>query len=224
MSELMSEKTVKRRLQDAGDAALASDDDATVVAKLIDALNRAIPTSHDLELKTEALRVGQETAPRETNPRKVAYHEAGHAVVARNFGLTVMRVSIDPAYGELFDGQPREGYTRLERDADRHASLQQRLWIALSGPAAQKRHDPDGLGGLVCTRADYECARRLYAELRGKGDSKAEDLVSDERKARALVTRHWSAIEAVALALVEHPRHSLNGKELDALLLAQRRN
>jgi hypothetical protein len=41
---------------------LASDDDATlaVVAKLVDALSRAIPTSHDLELKKEALRLGRE--------------------------------------------------------------------------------------------------------------------------------------------------------------------
>jgi ATP-dependent Zn protease len=222
----MPEKTVKRRPQDAGDAALASDDDATVVATLVDAINRAIPTSTDSELKTEALRLERETAPRKMNPREVAYHEAGHAVVARNFGLAVMRVSINQAYGELFDGQLREGYMRLEPDAARHASLQRRLWIALAGPAAQERHNPDGyrLDGLVCARGDYECARKLYAELRGKPDCKAEDLASNERRARALVTEHWSAIEAVAMALLEHPRHSLERSELDVLLLAQRRN
>jgi hypothetical protein len=115
---------------------------------------------------------------------------------------------------------------RLEPRAERSASLQRRLWIALAGPAAQERHDPDGyrVDGLVCARADYECARKLYAKLRSKPDCKTEDLVSNERRARALITEHWSAIEAVALALLEHPRHSLDGKELDALLLAPRRN
>jgi hypothetical protein len=41
----MPERTVKRRLQDAGDAALASDDGPifSTVAKLIEALKRSIP-------------------------------------------------------------------------------------------------------------------------------------------------------------------------------------
>jgi hypothetical protein len=48
--------------KDARRTDLASDDDATlaVVAKLVDALNRAIPTSRDIELKNEALRLGRE--------------------------------------------------------------------------------------------------------------------------------------------------------------------
>jgi hypothetical protein len=220
------QKKTKRRTEDTRDAVPGFDDDATVVARLVDAINRAIPTSTDPELETEALRLGRETAPRKMSPREVAYHEAGHAVVARNFGLAVTQVSISPACGELFDGQPREGYMRLGRDAERHTSLQRRLWIALAGPAAQERYGPDGyrVDGLVCARADYECARKLYAELRGKPDCKAEDLMGNERRAAELVARHWSAIEAVALALLEHPRHSLDGKELDAVLLLQRRN
>ncbi len=55
-------KPVKRRLQDLGDAALASDDGPifSTVAKLVEALSRPIPMSHDLELKTEALRLGRD--------------------------------------------------------------------------------------------------------------------------------------------------------------------
>ena len=57
----MPEKTIKRRLQDC-DAALASDDGPifSTVAKLVEALRRALPHSHDLELKREALRLGCE--------------------------------------------------------------------------------------------------------------------------------------------------------------------
>jgi len=201
-------------------------DDAAVVANLVDAIKGAIRTPWDLESKTAAIGPTGETGSRQLDPRKVAYHEAGHAVIARNFGLAVMRVSINPADDELFAGLPREGYTRLEPDAERHASVQRRLWIALAGPAAHEHLDRgnDRIEDLVCARADHEYARKLYAELRGNPDCKPEELISDERRARALVTKHWSAIEAVALALLEHPRRTLDGKELDALLLAQQRN
>jgi hypothetical protein len=223
-AEVRMQRKAKRGTGDPPDAALGSDDDATIVATLVDAIDGAISTSTESESKTEALRLGHEAAPRKMKPRDVAYHEAGHAVVARNFGLAVMRVSINHAYGELFDGERLEGHMQLEPGAERSASLQRRLWIALAGPAAQERHDPDSyrVDGLVCARADYEGARKLYAELRGKPDCKAEDLASNERRARALVTEHWSAIEAVAMALLE--RHSLERSELDVLLLAQRRN
>jgi len=224
-AEVGMPKETKRQRRDNGDAAIPSND-ATVVAKVVDAIKRAMRAPHESESNTKAIGLEEESASQKTNPRTVAYHEAGHAVIARNFGLTVMRVSTNPADGELFAGQPREGYTQLERNAERHASAQRRLWIALAGPAAQE-HLYSGdhrTEDLICARADYEYARKLYAELRGNPDCKAKDLVSDERRARALVTKHWSAIEAVALALLEHPRHTLSGKELDALLLAQQRS
>jgi hypothetical protein len=45
----------------------ARDDEVlAIVAKLVDALSRAIPTSHDLELKNEALRLGRELLRRST--------------------------------------------------------------------------------------------------------------------------------------------------------------
>jgi hypothetical protein len=58
----MPEETIKRRLQDAGAAALASDDGPifSTVAKLVDALNRAMPMFHEWEQRAEALRLGRE--------------------------------------------------------------------------------------------------------------------------------------------------------------------
>ena len=57
----MPEKTIKRRLTEAGVRELADDDGPifSTVAKLVDALQRALPHSHDLELKKEALRLGR---------------------------------------------------------------------------------------------------------------------------------------------------------------------
>jgi hypothetical protein len=59
----MPERTVKRRLQDAGDAALASDDRPifSTVAKLIEALKRSIPEgTENAGRKKEALRLGRD--------------------------------------------------------------------------------------------------------------------------------------------------------------------
>jgi hypothetical protein len=59
----MPEKTVKRRLEDTRDAALASDDGPifSTVAELVEALKRSIPEgTQNAELKKEALRLGRE--------------------------------------------------------------------------------------------------------------------------------------------------------------------
>jgi hypothetical protein len=55
-------KTIKRRLTEAGDRELADDDGPifSTVAKLVDALQRAVPHSRDLELREEALRLGRD--------------------------------------------------------------------------------------------------------------------------------------------------------------------
>jgi len=59
----MADKTVKRRLQDAGDATLASDDGPifSTVAKLVEALERSIPEgTQNAERKKEALHLARE--------------------------------------------------------------------------------------------------------------------------------------------------------------------
>jgi hypothetical protein len=59
----MPDRIVKRRLQDAGDSALASDDGPifSTVAKLVEALKHAIPEgTENAERKEEALRLGRE--------------------------------------------------------------------------------------------------------------------------------------------------------------------
>ena len=59
----MPEKTIKRRLEDTRDAALASDDGPifSTVAKLVEALKRSIPEgTQTAERKQEALRLASE--------------------------------------------------------------------------------------------------------------------------------------------------------------------
>lgn len=58
----MPEKTIKHRLQAFDDVTLASDDGPifSAVAKLVEALRRAITSSDNVELKAEALGLGYE--------------------------------------------------------------------------------------------------------------------------------------------------------------------
>ena len=59
----MLDRMVKRRLQDAGDTALASDDGPifSTVAKLVEALKHSIPEgTENAQRKEEALRLGRE--------------------------------------------------------------------------------------------------------------------------------------------------------------------
>ena len=59
----IADETVKRRLQDAGDATLASDDGPifSTVAKLVEALERSIPEgTQNAERKKEALHLARE--------------------------------------------------------------------------------------------------------------------------------------------------------------------
>jgi hypothetical protein len=69
----MPEKTIKPRLQELDDKELASDDGPifSAMAKLVEALSLGIPTSRDLELKADALRLGYELL------RGTKYQEAG---------------------------------------------------------------------------------------------------------------------------------------------------
>ena len=59
----MPERTIKRRLQDAGDAAIADDDGPvfSTVAKLVEALKRSIPEGNAKRgAKKKALSLGRE--------------------------------------------------------------------------------------------------------------------------------------------------------------------
>jgi hypothetical protein len=146
----------------------------------------------------------------------VAHHEAGHAVIARRLGLTVKKVT----RGRMcFEGVELEGYADVpECRVENPAYSEQCLLIALAGPAAQKHYDPVGYkrDGVACARIDYDIARRSYCRLSQKPDCKDKDLASAKRKAKALVVKHWSAIEAVAQKLVNQT--VLIERGLDALL------
>jgi hypothetical protein len=127
-----------------------------------------------------------------------AYHEAGHAVVARILGTPVQRVTINGRTGTLV----------------RHGTVAAtRALITFSGPLAEARHC-----GLT---ADDE-ARLWPDQWRGdlknllKHDGIDGMLAPLRQQAELLVARHWTSIERVASALLA--RGEVSGGEVDMLL------
>ncbi|WP_051677457.1 hypothetical protein [Bradyrhizobium sp. URHD0069] len=166
----------------------------------------------------------------------LAYHEAGHAVIAHALGIAVKYVTtLEDASAAL-----THSATYLARDADHPAQLEairKDVIVCLAGPHSQAKHrrpkkkEPDewkddietasGLAaraGLVATGIDlrrldenFECCLTAYqAEF-------AADLFQHcSEKARNLVDEHWTAIDTVAKALLSRP--VLNGDDIAELI------
>jgi hypothetical protein len=134
---------------------------------------------------------------------EIAIHESGHAVISRVVGLV-------SGYATISDGNPRS-YCRddwgirtvLTALAGRAAALE------LMGFASDEGCSADDRKALALIEADG-FRERFFAF-----DVRRESLLAD---ARALIRKHRSAVERVALALLE--RETLSGAEIDKLMTA----
>lgn len=128
-----------------------------------------------------------------------AYHEAGHCVV----GLVSGEV---PTRSSIVAGDNYEGATWFEEDVaallvdDPPREAGERYIIrALAGPLAEQRHAGDGASFDVCE--DYAAATALLQRLAADPGRLRGTLVA---RAEAILDEHWTAVERVAAALVEH--------------------
>jgi hypothetical protein len=149
----------------------------------------------------------------------VAYHEAGHAVVAWRLGRRPSGVSIGAT--KRSRGRVTLCIRPLESDSPRNwCRNEEAMVIALAGPLAQRRHAP---------RSDWR--QRKHRTLRGPDRGTDFDLVNEllcrqhdgltvrtaydkyvRARTQELVDANWPAIERVAQALLE--RESLTRQEL----------
>lgn len=131
---------------------------------------------------------------RELRQRRVAYHEAGHAVAAVHLAALDW-VTIDPKG----NGLTRWSGLRAFGELDNH------LAIMLAGPAAEQRASPCCIPGCL---GDYENASEIiYSRHEAAGFKVTDATVAGaftraKENAAALVANHWRKIEAVALALL----------------------
>lgn len=165
-----------------------------------------------------------------TRREAIAYHEAGHAVVAHMLGYQVDRVSIAPKVGSagrmVWRHPTRNRSLREalevgnEADIDRvRYCVDHELIVDMAGALAQKRHNPRSswrYGGSGAARGEFLLKGsddQLALELmcRVHEDEKVRDAYRRylEARAEALVERYWDRIGWLAIALLE--RETISG-------------
>jgi len=153
-----------------------------------------------------------------TDPEIVAYHEAGHALVAWQLGGRVRLVTIDP---DNDDGPAREGGTEIRwRRSEGERELARKLvQVSLAGPVAEMLYtgDPYHPGMVAEWAADWRDAWKS-----------AELLMPDERQRLAFLERislelyrqlnhesQWAALAALADNLLAH--ETLEREEIEEI-------
>jgi hypothetical protein len=124
----------------------------------------------------------------------VAYHEAGHAVVALALGSKVRVVEIGP--------QPHANCL--------HRGKKNKAIVALAGWLAEQRACPNS---PWAADVDFEAACDSAEHLAPAAPLEALKSFLDQ--AAALLEAHWLEVEIVAAALLK--RGKLTGAEIDAL-------
>lgn len=170
------------------------------------------------------------------NDRELAYHEAGHAVIARRHGLGVPYVVLLPT-DDAVAHAPSESAVHLARNADRPtqmAAIEKEFTVCMAGPLAQRRYRPSNKSerGWYDDRKNAESLVVRAAMLEAGTpvpEGGAEVTLKPEESERAiqvfnqlvgktgaLVGHNWPAITRVAEALVVH--RGLTPAQLDELI------
>ncbi len=138
----------------------------------------------------------------------VAYHEAGHAVVAYVVGLTVERVSIQSdgiAAGHVeHDYGCNMNKIVHEEGPKRQWALERSAIVALAGEVSQRRYRPESVdeehGG-----GDRLHVHQVLDHLAGDVDQELRDAWATLLviRTKRLVEQHWLRVEWVASVLLK---------------------
>lgn len=155
--------------------------------------------------------------------KSTAYHEAGHGVACVVHGHSVATLTIIPGEGSLGHClHPPVFHYECDTERERRKVARESIIVCYAGWPAQKKFDPmaDELG----SRLDNDQAFHLSAEfsvfpqrMSSVGDDVHYAFLDRLRnEAYRLVTKHWSAVEALAEELFE--RKTLNGDTIEAIV------
>jgi hypothetical protein len=146
---------------------------------------------------------------------RTAYHEAGHAVIARVLGVEVFKASVKPSYGKkpsrgrvLHEGLTARGTQRRYFNTPR--KLIASILIAMAGRAAE-----DVLIGFPSDGGDNGDVKNIEKWLSRVGD-RARFEKRFRKMSHMLVWRHADAIRRVAAHLVDS--ETLKQDQIDRLI------
>jgi hypothetical protein len=141
----------------------------------------------------------------------IAYHEAGHAVIAFRLGYEVKWVTIKPRYGSLGRAEITHGNPSPDD-----------IRIDLAGPLAEALVNSASFDEMIQlgARGDWQWARRSTRNFVALGfiNGREKGILIDEllHETRALVRRDKQAIARVAAALLE--RKTLTGDDIKRIV------
>jgi hypothetical protein len=144
--------------------------------------------------------------------RRLAYHEAGHAVIAYVVGARIDYVTIEPAViaaaGATF------GHTKtLDLDQGPADRL---VLVGLAGSLAESREMGDAdEWARMDERAHIERVLRM-AKLRGQREGPSAITPEEEAAVSSYLEEYWPAVVAVASALLAAPK--LDGEAVPDLV------
>ncbi len=154
--------------------------------------------------------------------RAVAFHEAGHAVPARSFGLSVRGVSIRASASEGGFCHYAPGPSWGSLPEAKREEIEAHAIVELAGPIAE-RLACETLN-LVPSDESWQrhqaSAAALVLRITGTSGRELENYVAWlGDRAAACVAEHWGEVVLVAEALLVH--RELDGEQVDALLGGQ---
>jgi hypothetical protein len=147
----------------------------------------------------------------------IAFHEAGHAVVAWSRGIKVTSATIVPArdfLGQVTQSNPLRG-VRLDYDGSNRARLRAEavIVVLLAGPVAERRHD-SRLRRSRYGAHDHERAADLAMRVNGSDKAAEAHLNWLAIVARDEIDASWDLVERVARKLFE--QRTLSAAEIAA--------
>lgn len=147
--------------------------------------------------------------------RRVAYHEAGHAVASAALGRKIRSVSIEPVEdlaGSVRNSRVRRLHPQALGPGRMRYMVERECLILLAGPAAESLAGYRQRAGM----RDWNGSLQLIALISGSVDEQRPYAEWLYQRACTLLRVHWSATQLLARALVE--RRCLNGRQARALL------
>jgi ATP-dependent Zn protease len=135
--------------------------------------------------------MGGKAMKADENIKRIAYHEAGHAVAAYRFKHEADTISIvpDPLTGIL-------GFSREEYESMDGSTSVEQIIVLYAGWAAEHKYDSNS--NPLESVGDTEKAGYLLQYIEGETESILRI------KTEKIINENWNAIEALATALIEN--------------------